>query len=823
MLRSTNRTISSKLTGVFKPPESSDTNSPRRADHQLDFTGEKHANRIGKVSDKPSTGSFGLVDLPSFDSDSLTAILPVTKYSTDRIQHIIATLVSEQSHVSAIGLVCSLEALPSVDAAIRGGQLDAFLDVSVSIWPEGLGEGAAVMGAAAEGTTEYTLIMDSEGLEKLDEGSQEHLLSQPFLLDLPTGFCGGRLTEAPNRAVCILPHSESQTASFLVPPFVLPSYLFRGFNSSAGHDTDFWSDFGRIFIGTDGAGAFVQETEKNSDISWCRKQCQKMGLVLDNQALDDCPTTTTNDSETPDDRKADPNHSTSLAVILPTLDDLGHFSSAVCRFIQQGYETHVLILSYGPHRTVSRDSPFPWLHDQLVSGVCEIPFSALHSSLNDYANAEAAGFWLQSAGVPMSVVVYGTTGTPFTSTSAFEVELGRQSLLGTTVIKIPRDDLPFCDWIGTLSLTELRRWHIPDIEITVITDDRPKSLMRLLTSLKSARYFGDSVNIRLNVEQTADLYSRRIVDEFSWDYGDVFVHHRVVHAGLLIAVVESWYPHSNDSYGIILEDDVEVSPLFYAWAKMGLLRYRYGLSENRVTSLFGISLYQQKQNELRPEGRRPFDAQMLFDSYGLLHRNTPYLSQVPCSWGAVYFPEHWREFHSYLTVRFSEVWLPMHEPVVPHVRSNRWAKSWKRFFIEITFLRGYIMLYPNYDDFMSLSTNHLEMGSHVKEQPRGIHDRKKALFTLPLMILSNDVADSDKLLSTGLLNLPGEQLPVWSDLPVLNLLGVLSSEQELKELGANRQNEVTGCTTIGSQDDHRPFEAEELFTCDVKDVDNDGK
>jgi hypothetical protein len=38
--------------------------------------------------------------------------------------------------------------------------------------------------------------------------------------------------------------------------------------------------------------------------------------------------------------------------------------------------------------------------------------------------------------------------------------------------------------------------------------------------------------------------------------------------------VESWYPRSNDSYGLLLEDDVEVSPLFYAWIKLALLRYR---------------------------------------------------------------------------------------------------------------------------------------------------------------------------------------------------------------------------------------------------------
>ena len=70
--------------------------------------------------------------------------------------------------------------------------------------------------------------------------------------------------------------------------------------------------------------------------------------------------------------------------------------------------------------------------------------------------------------------------------------------------------------------------------------------------------------------------------------------------------------------------------------------------------LFGISLYQQKHLELRLEGRHSFNARATFASMGLNDPSTPYLSQIPCSWGAVYFPEHWREFHAYLSFRLSE-------------------------------------------------------------------------------------------------------------------------------------------------------------------------
>lgn len=108
----------------------------------------------------------------------------------------------------------------------------------------------------------------------------------------------------------------------------------------------------------------------------------------------------------------------------------------------------------------------------------------------------------------------------------------------------------------------------------VITNDRPASLARLLGSLQSSAYFGDTVSLHVNVEQTADPWTEAQVRDFSWRQGPLVVRHRVLLGGLLPAVVESWYPSSNDSYGLLLEDDVEVSPMFYAWVKMNILKYR---------------------------------------------------------------------------------------------------------------------------------------------------------------------------------------------------------------------------------------------------------
>lgn len=221
------------------------------------------------------------------------------------------------------------------------------------------------------------------------------------------------------------------------------------------------------------------------------------------------------------------------------------------------------------------------------------------------------------------------------------------------------------------------------------------------------------------------------------------------------------------------------------------VKSRYGDISDKSPLLFGISLYQQKNLELHPGGRRPFDARRLFGTSGIASPNTPYLSQIPCSWGAVYFPEHWREFHTYLACRLTDSSLSLRENIVPDVRSSRWKHSWKKYFIEMVFLRGYTMLYPNYANFSSLSTNRLEPGAHVKRLPRAIFDKKRAQFDVPLMRLPSE--NVSEAVWTGLLDLPDNGMPAWDALPVLDLHGLVVSEGLIIDRGQVRRPEVFGC------------------------------
>ena len=330
------------------------------------------------------------------------------------------------------------------------------------------------------------------------------------------------------------------------------------------------------------------------------------------------------------------------------------------------------------------------------------------------------------------------------------------------------------------------------------------------------------------MEQTADPTTRGVVNDLhsQWVHGPLSVRHRVVLGGLIPAIVESWYPTSGDEYAVVLEDDVEVSPMFYAWAKMAVLRYRYGRGKGSELAgrVFGISLYQPRNVELRPEGRRPWNPREVFLQGNMSDPTQVYLNQVPCSWGAVYFPEIWREFHDFLVLRLSAPVSPslptipsnlnnptpqgsksqanarerlsLNEHIVPDVRSNRWTRSWKRFFIELVFLRGYLMVYPNYDDFLSFSTNHLERGSHVSDTSA----QKKAMFVVPLM--GAQEGHGDRIVD----GLPWGELPALEDMAVVDLMGYIVDAKEIARVGEERRKALTDRRRVPGS-----FDAKELF------------
>ncbi|KAH0906397.1 hypothetical protein HID58_038224 [Brassica napus] len=134
-----------------------------------------------------------------------------------------------------------------------------------------------------------------------------------------------------------------------------------------------------------------------------------------------------------------------------------------------------------------------------------------------------------------------------------------------------------------------------------------------------------------------------------------------------------------------------------------------------------------------------------------IHPHTPYLHQLPCSRGAVFFLKQWREFYVYMNMRFPES-AKANLVQIPKSRTNGWQASWKKFLIDMMYLRG----------------------AHIAAEDN---------------VVKHNKTDFEKLL----INL---KLPPASKLPSLNLFNVPVSLKGLKAAGAKLGQDVLRCNNV---------------------------
>lgn len=341
----------------------------------------------------------------------------------------------------------------------------------------------------------------------------------------------------------------------------------------------------------------------------------------------------------------------------------------------------------------------------------------------------------------------GLTSPPV---AALSFALSKDSLVGrhslgpappviTIGESLPSLQLPL--WLGMLSTCHWQRWAEPRFTVVVITQRRLASLQRLCRSLLAADYLGDRVDLIIRVDAHAE--NSRVVDYVTdsllWPHGHKDVQVRLRPGGLAVAVAESWFPADrHHSYGVLLEDDVSVSPLWYGYAKQTVLRLRYcaepaadapnaAASSAAGLTLFGISLYTPRLLELEypRQAFRP-------DAMPALADTTAFFYQLPSSWGMVVFPERWRQFRDYLGARMAGGALAQQPVAIPGSASNGWQGSWKKHLIELLALAGWAVLYPNFPAQASLSTNHLEPGEHIGAASDPLEHRPED-YTVPLL------------------------------------------------------------------------------------------
>ncbi|XP_028780788.1 uncharacterized protein LOC114737055 [Neltuma alba] len=250
--------------------------------------------------------------------------------------------------------------------------------------------------------------------------------------------------------------------------------------------------------------------------------------------------------------------------------------------------------------------------------------------------------------------------------------------------------------------------------VKVLAFNRLDSVSRCLQSLANADYLGDRVNLHVYIDHfthqngsstTVDQKlneSRRIlefVDGFDWKFGDKLVHYRTTNVGLQAQWLEAWWPSSDNEFAFIVEDDLEISPLYYEFIKSLIVNFYYNAS-NYSPSIYGASLQRPRFVPGKHGNKLQLD-----------DRTRLFLYQLVGTWGQILFPKPWKEFRLWYDKNKSKDIRPFLEGMV----TTGWYKKmgeriWTPWFIKFIQSRGYFNIYTNFLHERALSVSHRDAG-----------------------------------------------------------------------------------------------------------------
>ena len=169
-----------------------------------------------------------------------------------------------------------------------------------------------------------------------------------------------------------------------------------------------------------------------------------------------------------------------------------------------------------------------------------------------------------------------------------------------------------------------------------------------MESLQTAEYCGHTMPLHVWVDAGASEPVASYVASLEWPHGSLQVTDFGA-MGQSMGIRGMWTNVTalGDHHHVLpLEDDIEVSPLYYWWLLFAAARWGpFGDAELalRTRRIVGVSLYTPRLNEIAyPQAKWLPEAHTT---------GAAFLLQVPCSWGALFFGSAWREFIAFYRMR----------------------------------------------------------------------------------------------------------------------------------------------------------------------------
>ncbi|XP_057762517.1 uncharacterized protein LOC130982501 [Arachis stenosperma] len=322
--------------------------------------------------------------------------------------------------------------------------------------------------------------------------------------------------------------------------------------------------------------------------------------------------------------------------------------------------------------------------------------------------------------------------------------------------------------------------------IKILAFNRLDSLSRCLRSLSSADYLGDRVHLHIYIDHFANgsseideklRESHRIlefVDSFKWKFGEKVVLYRTLNAGLQAQWLEAWWPSNDDEFAFVVEDDLEVSSLYYEFVKGVIMNFYYNAS-NYSPSIYGVSLQRARFVPGKHGNTLQLDDQTRL-----------FLYQLVGTWGQILFPKPWKEFRLWYDGNKAKGIRPFLEGMV----TTGWYKKmgekiWTPWFIKFIQSHGYFNIYQNFLHERALSVSHRDAGVNYGKSAgpdsQLIEERSLDFNLLEMQPLSSlkwyDFCFKEVLPSKVVTNMEElgsmlHSLPKQDSIVVVNLVGV---------------------------------------------------
>ncbi|CAL5428235.1 unnamed protein product [Camellia sinensis] len=261
-------------------------------------------------------------------------------------------------------------------------------------------------------------------------------------------------------------------------------------------------------------------------------------------------------------------------------------------------------------------------------------------------------------------------------------------------------------------------------------------------SLAHAQYGDDRVNLHIFIDHFKDIDSTdngsvkldaklnescRIldfVDGFSWKFGEKIMHYWTGNVGLQEQWLEVWWPSSDDEFAFVVEDDLEISLLYYKFLRDLIVNYYYN-SSNFNPSIYGASLQRRRFVPATTEERSAF-----LEALATADFNISVSGQYRCKRGNKLQLDSGTSLFLYWLVAIgasfcfqdlgkSSVCGMTHTRPRASSHSFRvttgWYKKmgekiWTPWFIKFIHSRGYSNLYTNFSQERAFSISHRDAG-----------------------------------------------------------------------------------------------------------------